>query len=279
MFNGLPAAWRKQPAQRFQPQRFLLLWSGFIFLFFSASGSKLPSYILPVLPSLALLMGVSLPQLTARRFMLCTLPVIVLALGGLAFAPFLPRYASEEVPAPLFEAYMPWLVAACLILLAGCTTALIADKRKHRELAGVLLAAGGLAFAQLVLTGHDSFSPSQSSYWLVERARPELVIEDLLAKPEVPFYSVGMYEQTLPFYIKRTVTLVAHEDELEFGIGVEPQKYIPTVEEFMRRWRADARALAIMQPDRYRELTAAGLPMRLIAQDTRRVIVAKPETP
>jgi 4-amino-4-deoxy-L-arabinose transferase-like glycosyltransferase len=278
MFSGLLAAWRKQPAQRFQSLRFLLVWSGFIFLFFSASGSKLPPYILPIFPSLALVMGVNLPRISGRRFMFGVLPIAALAAGGLVFAPFLPRYASEEVPVPLFEAYMPWLVAACLMLLAGCAAALIADRRKHRELAVVLLAAGGLAFAQLILTGHDSFAPSQSSYWLVERAKPELALEDL-NKPDIPFYSVGMYEQTLPFYIKRTVTLVAHEDELEFGIGIEPQKYIPTVEEFTRRWRGDTRALAIMQPDRYRELTAAGLPMRLIAQDTRRVIVAKPETP
>ena len=37
--------------------RFLLLWAGFIFFFFSISGSKLPSYILPVMPALALLIA------------------------------------------------------------------------------------------------------------------------------------------------------------------------------------------------------------------------------
>jgi 4-amino-4-deoxy-L-arabinose transferase-like glycosyltransferase len=274
--DGLPSAWRAEPAQKFQPLRFLLIWSAFIFVFFSASGSKLPPYILPIFPSLALLLGVRLQRLTPRRFMWSVVPVSALALGGLAFAPFLPRFASEEVPAALFEAYMPWMIGACLVLVAACVAAIAGDRRRHRELAVLLLAGGGLLFAQIGLTGHDSFAPSHSAYDLVQRARSQLAAERLWDDPAIPFYSVGMYEQTLPFYIKRTVTLVAHEDELEFGIGVEPHKYIRTVEEFMQRWRADSRALAIMQPDRYRELAAAGLPMRLVAQDTRRVIVAKP---
>ena len=64
------------------------------------------------------------------------------------------------------------------------------------------------------------------------------------------------YEQTLPFYIKRTVTLVDYRDELDFGLKQEPELAIPTMEEFEARWRSDRKALAIMGPDIYRELTA-----------------------
>ena len=41
-------------ANGFSWQRFALVWSAFVFVFFSASGSKLPSYILPMFPVLAL---------------------------------------------------------------------------------------------------------------------------------------------------------------------------------------------------------------------------------
>jgi len=51
---------------------------------------------------------------------------------------------------------------------------------------------------------------------------------------------------------------------------------IPTMSEFESRWRNDRTALAIMSPDVYVELTQGGLPMRLLVQDARRVIVAKP---
>jgi hypothetical protein len=40
----------------FNWQRFALVWSAVIFVFFSVSGSKLPSYILPIFPALALAM-------------------------------------------------------------------------------------------------------------------------------------------------------------------------------------------------------------------------------
>ena len=282
--DALARAWRKpqrerSDAPRFEASNLLFIWSLFIFVFFSASGSKLPSYILPIFPALALLAGEHLTLVPARRLAWLAGPVMLVAAAGLAIAPFLARFASDEVPPALFVDYAPWLIFASVLLGAGLVCALLIDRTGRRDFAVLALAAGGLGFAQLVLTGHDSFAPSQSSYHLVERAKPELALLNLLDRPELPFYSVGFYEQTLPFYIKRTVTLVAHQDELEFGIAQEPGKFIATVEEFQRRWRADREALAIMQPERYRELAAAGLPMTLIAQDTRRVIVVKPRSP
>src|SRR6185295_19685375 len=50
----------------FHPERLLVVWSVFIFVFFSMSGSKLPSYILPVFPALALLMAPTLREASAR---------------------------------------------------------------------------------------------------------------------------------------------------------------------------------------------------------------------
>jgi hypothetical protein len=84
---------------------------------------------------------------------------------------------------------------------------------------------------------------------------------------------VGVYEQTLPFYIKRTVTLVAYEDELAFGIKQEPEKQIPDMATFEKLWRVQPYAMAIMTPDTFRDLSVKHLPMREIARDTRRVIV------
>ena len=47
----------------------LLVWCVFIFLFFSASGSKLPSYILPMFPALALLVAMQLRDARVRPAM------------------------------------------------------------------------------------------------------------------------------------------------------------------------------------------------------------------
>jgi hypothetical protein len=93
--------------------------------------------------------------------------------------------------------------------------------------------------------------------------------------PDQPFYSVRYYDQTLPFYLKRTVTLVDYEDEMEFGIRQEPHKAVPSLDEFMRRWEADRAPSAVMGPDTYDLLSGAGVSMRVIWKDPRRVLVVK----
>jgi hypothetical protein len=95
-------------------------------------------------------------------------------------------------------------------------------------------------------------------------------------KQGIPFYGVRFYEHTLPFYIRRTVTLVDYRDEFDFGLTQEPGLAIATLAEFESRWRSDPEALAIMGLDMYDSLNRSGLPMRLLTRDTRRVIVAKP---
>jgi hypothetical protein len=68
---------------------------------------------------------------------------------------------------------------------------------------------------------------------------------------------------------------VAYKDELGFGIAQEPGKFIPDVARFEKAWNADREALALMSPKTYDSLRAQGLPMRLVARDTRRVIVSR----
>jgi len=52
---GPPNSWKER--KNYTSEIFLLLWALLIFLFFSASSSKLIPYLLPVLPPLALLIG------------------------------------------------------------------------------------------------------------------------------------------------------------------------------------------------------------------------------
>src|SRR5690349_21212872 len=66
---ALDAIWRSalpEPRARFHVRRFLLIWCVFAFVFFSISGSKLPSYILPLFPALALLTGWRLTEISGK---------------------------------------------------------------------------------------------------------------------------------------------------------------------------------------------------------------------
>jgi 4-amino-4-deoxy-L-arabinose transferase-like glycosyltransferase len=263
-------AWRTNaPGPTFHPRRFLLLYAGVIFVFFSASQSKLPSYILPLFPALALLLGDWLAHVRGRTLAALVVPVAILALAGAMAAPFAGHLGSDKVPVALYRIFDKWLMAGALALLA-CSCAAIACARRERIGAAVLsLGCGGLLLVQFAMTGHQALSPSYSAAQVAALVKP-------LLDPETPFYSVRTYEQTLPFYLKRTVTLVDYRDELDFGLQQEPELQIPTMEEFESRWRSDRKALAIMGPDVYRDLQRSGLPMRLLAEDARRVIVAKP---
>lgn len=68
LWRGLVACVREAPRATsvFQPERLLAAWVVAIFVFFSASGSKLPGYILPVMPALAVLGALALERLTDR---------------------------------------------------------------------------------------------------------------------------------------------------------------------------------------------------------------------
>jgi 4-amino-4-deoxy-L-arabinose transferase-like glycosyltransferase len=272
LLGAVRRAPRGDAAGMFRPRLFLLIWSAFVFAFFSASSSKLPSYILPILPTLALLIADHVMRMSPRALAWHCAPYAVLGAAMTVVAPQVVRLASDEVPAILYRAYVPWLTFAGGVLAAGAALATLLALRERTRIAVVALAAGGLGCAQLILTGHDSLAPASSSYYLVQKVRPYL-------KPDLPFYSLGVYEQTLPFYIKRTVTLVEARDELSFGINQEPDKWVPDFEEFSRRWRTHAEALAIMHPNSLAYFDQRQLPYEVIGRDTRRLVVRKPGQP
>ena len=95
-------------------------------------------------------------------------------------------------------------------------------------------------------------------------------------QPGAPFYSVGGYEQTLPFYIGRTVTLVAYQDEMAYGLQQEPHLWVPDLASFEHLWRGHDYALAVMGPEMFEQLSQSHLPMQEIARDTERVFVRTP---
>jgi len=268
LFDALARAWKRDAAQRFQAQRFLFVWAAVVFVFFSASSSKLVSYILPMFPALALLIGVRLAQLGARALAWQTLPAALAGVTLLALMPGIERYASREVPAEMFRAYADWLIAAAILQIAGAGACAWLAWRGKTSAALAVFAGTGLVFAQLALSGHENVSRANSAYYIAQKIKPEM-------KPGMPFYSVNTYDQSLQFYLRRSTTMVVYKDELGFGIEHEPEKFIPTLAQFERTWIAQREALALMSPDTYEMFRAKGLPMHLVARDTRRIIVAR----
>ncbi len=260
----------------FSWQRFALVWAAFIFVFFSLSGSKLSSYILPIFPALALVIALQLATVGDTLLWRVSLPLV--ALAGVAWVVLLLAYdtvvaqlASEAQPVGPLLAYGPWLKWALGVAFAGGAAGLWAMSRKRRLMAVLAIAFSTLIAAQLVLTGHDTLAESRSSAPLLAR----VTAAQGPLRADVPFYTVRMYDQTLPYYLGRTVTQVEHPDELAMGIASEPDKAIDSVEHWRPVWLAVQDAYAMMQPDEYDKLRRDGVPMRELGRDARRVIVAR----
>ncbi|HEX7951608.1 MAG TPA: glycosyltransferase family 39 protein, partial [Burkholderiales bacterium] len=125
LVQALVNAWQSDTAQSmFKPRRFLLIYAGVIFLFFSTSQSKLPSYILPVFPAIALLLGDWLSRVRGRKLAWLILPVAVIALAGAFAAPYAVHLGSDKVPAVLYDEFRHWILAATLALLAAACAAM-----------------------------------------------------------------------------------------------------------------------------------------------------------
>jgi 4-amino-4-deoxy-L-arabinose transferase-like glycosyltransferase len=275
-------AWR-QPRQPngFAPVTLMLTWIVFIFLFFSASHSKLLSYTLPIAPPIAMLIGMYLPLVTReqlrRHLAGYALFFVVAAFAAL----FLPRLGTTRNPAELYVAFRVWVLAALAVAFALTLVALWLNRRGHGGAAGnrgiglgavAAFGAGWLLLGTIAGTGHDVFGRLSSGAPLAPAIRAQLA----KLPPDAPFYSVGVLDHTLPFYIGHTMIMVEHPDELAFGVSVEPQKWVPTVDAWVARWKAERYALALIPPPTYERLVKEGLPMQVVARDSRRVVVMKP---
>ena len=270
LFPALRLAWTRSAAAGFHTQRFLLLWCAVVLAFFSASNSKLVSYILPFFPALSLLVGNYLCS-APRRVLLAQ--AVLASLLGIAVAlasPQAVRFASESLPSQLVEGYVPWIAAAgAFLAAAGILSAALAVGAKRLP-AIISLAFGGTLFAQTLLWGHERLSPAFSAYHIVHQIRDQL-------KPDAPFYMVDTFDHSLLFYLGRTVTMVGNKDELGQSIGWEPRTFLPDTAAFARAWQADREAFAMFSVnDLDGFLKAHPVPMQIVARDPRRVIVRKP---
>jgi 4-amino-4-deoxy-L-arabinose transferase-like glycosyltransferase len=261
---------RRESAAGFQPKILLATWAVFIFVFFSLSGSKLPSYILPIFPALALLIACRLQQAGRRGVMISAGLLALFAAAGLALLPRVAAMAGDAYEAPLYLDYSRWVAVTAALALAGSMAA-IWQARRSVQAGMLLLAITGFMAGQMLMLGHDPMGRYSAGVNHLPALQGELA-------PQTPLYVVGRYEQSLPFYLRRTMTMVQHADELEFGLRQQPELWIPTREEFMRVWirhhAGGEAAVAILSRDAYEQFARAGLPMRVVGADPRRVIVS-----
>jgi 4-amino-4-deoxy-L-arabinose transferase-like glycosyltransferase len=247
---------------RFNPELFLFIWVVFIVFFFSMSSSKLPHYIMPVMPAIALLFARYFDKDEVSHLSISALITLVIGIGGLVIS-FIDNPKILQ-----FAAWLPWMRLGFLVLIFGGAITLVLRHSTVFKRIAVMCITWYLT-TLIFLASAQSVSEIRSAW-------PLLKNHAHLIQPEDPVYSVDYYQQTIPFYLGRTLTLVQYKGELEFGIEQEPEKHVPTIEAFKELWLNEERAFAVMRLETYEPLAAEGLPMKELSRDRQFILVERP---
>ncbi len=222
--GALAAARRRSRAEQAEPGSprptlFLGLWCGLVFAFFSLSQTKLITYIFPLFPAMAVLVGAWLAdgvregQASRRRLewvnagLLDVLAVALTVAGR--------QYHADAVT------LIGWLV-----VLAGAAAAcvLLPDQRGR-------MLAPGFAVALTLLLAWASPTWNTRAGELSERV-PAL-LADRQAQPGAPLYAMALKHPSLVYYSKRRVVLVDKRPEAIADMAANPSHvYVMKVRDF-----------------------------------------------
>jgi 4-amino-4-deoxy-L-arabinose transferase-like glycosyltransferase len=269
---NLPSTWRERYEHR--DAVFLVLWAGIVFLFFSASSSKLVPYILPVFPPLSLLIGRHYADFWRRSdvpgirmgYMVLLTAVSVLFVALFIASVFLPT--TDRIR----EMLGIWRIVLPLTLAIGAAASWgLAHSRRHR-----------FAFIALVVT---------SALFLIEvnAAAPRMETKSVknlavtlkaLLKPEDEVAVFRNYYQDLPVYLERRVTVVDWKGELDLGTTVEnTSKWMIDGRTFWKRWKGPTTLYMVTDIKTYEAMrNDRRLKLFPIARDQKNIIVSRGET-
>jgi 4-amino-4-deoxy-L-arabinose transferase-like glycosyltransferase len=248
----------------FDPTRLLWTYCLLTVLFFSLSHSKLVPYVQPVFPALAILAARRLRGFRTLAFEAW----LALLVGGAiaAVACFPPRLDASKYPPDIVAHCRPFvLVAAGAFLAAG---AWVLARRSPLRTGAAFLGGATMLALQSILLAHQNLAP-------VKSAREVARAIDASVPQDAPVFSVRRYDQPLPFYLGRTVEIVAYRGELAYGMDRAPERAIPDVDAFRRIWNTVPQAAAVLSQETYAQEEARGLPMRKVFEDPRRVVVVR----
>ncbi len=259
--------WRRRAAPGvFSPELFLWIWVLFVCVFFSLSDSKLIPYILPAMPALGVLIAASPTQVLQRDVLLTAFLTVAAAIVLALLCIYAPKlFAPSNRSVYFFSLAKPLTEVAALLAASGLYV--LSQRRRDVTRSAVFLGVGWCLSGLLLVRAAAAVAPVYSGVMLA-RALPAV-------PPEARLYTVGTYDQTLPFYWRRTFELVAYRGEMDYGLRHDPGAGTAKVEDFVERWSGEAAAYAVMENSMFDELTRRGVPMRTVGRDVNRVLVSR----
>ncbi len=227
--------------------RTLIYWSCGILLFFSLSRSQLMPYILPIIPTLMLLIGNYLapyftsliaPSRAANFALYFTAGISVVIALSLFFA------------APLIDLNLRDFTANNLLTLGiiFAVTGLITFyyHQRHTFTAGIIALVFGTGICLLYA------SPYLST---IHSIKPLILTVKSQLKPPDIVIDYENYHQDIPVYLERTITVVNYQGELAFGIEHNPkQDWMINTKQFWKLWLGDKTCYLFIEEPKYLQL-------------------------
>jgi 4-amino-4-deoxy-L-arabinose transferase-like glycosyltransferase len=272
---------------------FLLLWVVLPFLFFSMSRSKLPHYILPIFPALAILTGESLVKLgkiseSKLRFLLAPIwpaqtLLVAYFLAGSLWPKLLPNVLRGSVGGMTHFLWGYGIIWACVIGF------LILRRTKHgwQSQQTLFLVHGCvmLLFLVLVVQVMVAVSPQRSAREIATKAAP-------FVTPATQLVFYDTYMAGMAFYLRteKPIWLITHDNKKRTFLGnyyalskrAEPTtrwgKAMLDFDQFREKWQTiDAPLLVVVKEKNLLRLEEqVGATARMLATIDDYVLISKP---
>ncbi|HVN23684.1 MAG TPA: glycosyltransferase family 39 protein [Syntrophorhabdales bacterium] len=253
--RAVAASWRKKELRLF------LIWFFVVFLFFSLSGSKLPPYILPAFPALALLLGWLFGDEGGNRvsgrgeIFIYQILFGLFGLAGFAVAAgavdsFL-RMQPEMLE--LVKGLKGFSIAVVCFSVVPIVLLCLRKMRAPRPLF-LILSCFSLAVIVLMMmhTGLiDKVNTTKELAAVINREKSGGTLEVV---------NFASFDETLPFYTRQKIYIAGYKGELEMGSAYEDTKdTFLSIEEFVNLFRSDRKVLCVLKATRLSRLRDLGI--------------------
>ncbi|MCX8110360.1 MAG: glycosyltransferase family 39 protein [Syntrophorhabdaceae bacterium] len=230
--------------------RLFLIWSIVVFAFFSISSSKLPPYILPIFPAMALVLGVLFGEKdTSKINTKWEILPFVLIFVAIISIPFLynteiflkwVEAISDEAPLIISELKVFFIILAATSFFALLFLLMSARSIIYRVMFFLLVIFSFVFICNIIIHRHiiDRLNTTKDIALALNERKSD---NDLIV-------NYGSYDQTLTFYIKKRIIIVNYRGELDMGAKYEDAKgYFIDEDEFLRIARSNKRAFFVIK--------------------------------
>ena len=246
---------------------YLILWVLIITLFFSASGSKLIPYILPVFPAFAILISKNILALKDHTkiaeiwLWIFTVLTVILCTGAvLIFNGFIHLKRMNEVL--VYKMPVIWI---CILCFVFCIAFWFYKKEVKKMLIAQIIFA--FCFLAASLPAFSALATQRSTKTLSKMLIP-------LLKPQDIVLHFSTYKQDMPFYTKHRIAIYEREGELAFGRSkaTDADKWFITqenIENFLNQPLQENQKLYIVVKDKHINLVPGIENFEYIGHDER----------